>query len=328
MVIQMEKFVDYYEIVKKGFPGQYSDRHALGAFLCLLENHFREKELTQKDIDNSWSIIKKKVRVTSAFRDYLKLPLILKMAMSDDPEQYLNGIIKTYELIKATFFTGSGQRLLTAMAIYENTQNDQINEICSAMYDLYYRMKKEHPILTGQEDMIFAALLAMDREKHNDLIREIEECYDLLRKKFRHSMSPIQNVSHILALTDQLPEEKTEKFIALYETLKEEKEKTEIGPHLIVLAVLSILDITVDLAAEEVSKMDAFLKEQKGFHRLGVSSHDRRLIATAITAADHLPKENRMINGVNVALLKTILSTSMMSAIITTQSSFAMSGHK
>lgn len=321
-------FYENYMIIKKCFPEEYSNRHALGAFLCMINNHDTGKIIERERIMQCRKILNSKVNLSAAFRDYLKLPLVIKMALSDNPEKYLEGITQLFNNIKSTYFTGSGQKFITAMAIYDNSSEESRMQNCRGMYDVYNKMKEKHPVLTGQEDMMFAALLQLDGEDHDHLAVEIEECYQLLRNRFKLSMNPLQNVSHVLSLTDIAPEEKVNKFIELYELLKDRKKPTGLGPQLIVLSVLSVLDVSVTDSVNAVIMTDSFLKNIKGFGKMGINQRTRKMIAIALTAARYLPEDDVELHDVRIRLLKTILNTAMISGIIVTRSTLEMSAHR
>lgn len=336
-------FAESFISIKQEFKGEYSDRQVLATFLYLMDSFSgkrialtpekveeeavgNEQPLREKIVQCK-AIIKRKVRLTSAFRDHLMLPLVIRMALSDDPEAYLNGVLRVFDTIHPTYFTGSGQRLITAMVIYENTPEEFVEYICERTYKIYAKMKIEHPVLTGQEDMAFAALIAMDGENIEDVVAEMEACYKLLKKEYVVKMSPMQNVSHVLALTDENPKEKTEKYIALHNALSAGRKSNGLGPLLIVLAVLSILDMSVEETEREVKDMFMALKRIKGFNRK-INNFEFKLISCALVAMTHLPEDNVVIHNVQAGFLKTILRTAIITALIIAQSSMAISSHR
>ncbi len=341
--MKARSFTDNYISIKHQFKGEYGDRQATAAFLCLLDTFDNEKEalvsrnmLTKSEenisdfeaqIAECKKILKRRIKLSSAFRDHLMMPLAIRMALSKNPEEYLAGVLKAYETIKPTYFTGSGQRLITAMVIYENTPEELVDYVCERTYKIYEQMKKEHPVLTGQEDMAFAAMIAMDGEDISDVTQEMEACYRILKKKFVVKMSPMQNVSHVLALTDENPQLKTQKFIALHNKFSAGRSSTGLGPLLIVLAVLSILDITVEEAAREVKEVSITLRQIKGFTRK-FNSVDVTLLSCALVAMRHLPESCVVIHNVPSGFLKTILRTAIITSLVVNQSALATSSHK
>lgn len=340
--MKTSSFTDSYISIRQQFKGEYGDRQALAAFLYMMdsfenkgalsparivEESEENKESLMEKIAECKAILKRRVRITSAFRDHLMLPLVIRMALSADPETYLMGILKTYDTIKPTYFTGSSQRLITAMVIYENTPPGYVEYVCKRTYKIYEKMKKEHPMLTGQEDMPFAALIAMDGEDVDDVIVEMEGCFRILKKEYVVKMSPMQNVSHVLALTDEDPQQKTQKYIALHNAFSSGTRNNGLGPLLIVLAVLSILDIGVEELTREVKEMSGFIKQIKGFDKK-FNRLDGMLIACALVAMRHLPEDYVVIHNVRAGLLKTIIRMAIIMALIIAQSSLATSAHK
>ncbi len=341
--MKTSSFNDSFISFRQQFKGEYVDRQALAAFLYLMDS-FANKErkmalekivgepcenklYLQEKITECKAILKRTVRMSSAFRDHLKLPLIVRMALAEDSEEYLQGVLKVYETVKPSYFTGSGQRLITAMTIYENTPPDYVDYVCERTYKIYDKMKKEHPMLTGQEDMAFASLIAMDGEDVDDVVVEMEECFRILKKAFVSKQSPMQNVSHVLSMTSEAPEVKAKKYIALHKALASGAHKNGQGPLLTVLAVLSILDLTVEESAREVERMYGLLKRVRSLGRK-FERVDSKLIACALVAMMHLPEDHVVIHNVQSGFLKAILRMAIISALVVNQSALASNIHK
>ncbi|MCF0229469.1 MAG: DUF4003 family protein [Parasporobacterium sp.] len=320
-------FNENYLIIKSCFPGEYGKKHALGAFLFLLNGSDAQNVIRMTDILECREILKRRLGRFTAFRDYLQLPLVIKMAVAEDPEKYLEGLVNTYNRIMPTYFTGTGQRFITAMSLYDNCSEENLDSNFERMYEIFEYTKASHPILTGQEDMMFAAILAADGEDVESVTEEMEKCFNILKPKFRLK-NPLQGVSHILALTDRSPEEKTGKFLNLLDAVKRTGLRFGTGPQMIILAVLSVLDIAAEEAAFQIKEIYDYLKKNRYIGKLGFSAQTRIMIATAMTAASNMQDNNIIHDDVRIGILRTVLTSSMTGGMILADSILDMSSHR
>ena len=70
--------------------------------------------------------------------------------------------------------------------------------------DIYKKMDKKHPILTSSDDSIFAVMLALTEKPVDQIIDEMEECFNYLKKEIKLNVgaNEFQGLGEILALTD------------------------------------------------------------------------------------------------------------------------------
>ena len=130
----------------------------------------------------------------------------------------------------------------------------------------------------------------------------MERIYKLLKKKFA-SANAVQALSHVLALGDGRSEEKCEKTLSLFDTLKENKLRYGTNYELATLGVLAMLPATESNIVSNMLAVNEFLMSQKGYSTFfGFSKQTRLMHAALIVSAYHLGKtENGVIGAATVS---------------------------
>ena len=223
----------------------------------------------------------------SNFRSTARPIIISMLALNDDPEGLLSRALEVYGLLKEDFLS-SIYLPLTAMVIAENAEPEQYREIARRTRGIYIQMKSEHPFLTSGEDSALCALMALMDKADSGMIQDSEECYRILRKRFRTSRS-VQGLSNVLALFDTTPQEKCERTITLYEKLMAAGFRYGAGYELPTLGVLSMTGEDLDKLATDVGTVHSWLSKQKGFRMFsGIPSKQCLMYAGMIVAKDNI----------------------------------------
>ncbi len=312
------------DTIRSVFKTEYLSMQILGAFIYTSQNRTADADRLRE----CRKIMKSKHGFFSDFRGHLQLPLVVKMSMDADPEGYLEGLEETYRTLSQGYKLGHESRLMAALLLYDNAEAADRAQLCGRTRELYNLIRKNHPFLTDQSDMPFAALMAMRGSGEEAQLQDTEACYQILKSRFPLSKNASQTVSHILAISGVPSEEKSERFIRMYDAFKTNKLRLP-DYYMSILAVLVNSDISVEEAVRQTKAHEAALKQMKGFHGLfGVGTQSRRMFAAATTAMNNIP-ENAAVEG---AVMSTVLSiiisieiTIMMMIIINTTNSAAAS---
>ncbi|CUM92995.1 Uncharacterised protein [Blautia hydrogenotrophica] len=248
--------------------------------------------INQRQIaDTDWmkrckGILEEHTGAFSGFRGIAKLSMISYLALDGSPERRMQKALMVYDAMKEHFF--SSQYLSVAsMMISGMAEKDRYEEIARRTRRIYDLMRKEHPFLTSSEDSVFAALLALSEKSDEEVIRETEDCYRLLKEQFSAG-NALQSLSHALALGEGTAKEKCERTIRLYDLLKEKGCKYGTSYELATLGVLALLPAKLETIAEDVAETDAFLAKQKGYGFFGFSRKQRLMHAGLIVASDYI----------------------------------------
>lgn len=276
------------------------------------------------------AILKSHAGVFSDFRGMLETVTVCKMAMSGAPERWLTELEQVYGMVKKNRWMGSERKLLAAMTILECKGTAEAERYAEGTNALYRRMKETHPWLTSDEDLPFAALLAVSDLPADSLTEDMEQCYTLLKATFGDS-DIRQSASHVLSLSPMDPPAKCALLSEVFDTLKAEKHRYSSGWAVPVLASL----ITPERAAGEIAALimeaDDYLKTFKGFGSWSMGSDCRRMYAAmlaGIVMGDGAsPAESSLLNGSVAMLIQTQVCATAAIACAASASASAAAGH-
>lgn len=245
-------------------------------------------------------ILKKHFGSLSEFRGNAKIPLICQMSLMDDPEQYLLNVKEIYEIMNKNHLIGSDSKLISAITLANHTNGSNFLKYIELTNDIYNHMKADHKWLTSENDLAFAAMLAVSDFDVETLFIEIEKCFEILKNKFEKNAS--QSLSHVLALCEGDSNKKCNKVFEIFDGLKKAKHSFGTNYELASLGTIASLDINSDQLVNEIVEVDDYLKQQKGFGALSISSYTRRMYAVLIVmntySKSNIDIQNSVINNV------------------------------
>ena len=160
-----ETFIDNRDMRKENFKREGMAMHMMGAaILTSIENAPKAAALIENE-----KILKKHEGIFSPFRGSLKLPVIINMAMSDDPEDYLKLVRKAYDLICSRKGSRNESFYIPAMGVALNAgTEDELAEIID-----------ESGLLDDEKDM--DELLSELGLSEEELDADIKEAADYLK---------------------------------------------------------------------------------------------------------------------------------------------------
>ncbi|MDD3141994.1 MAG: DUF4003 family protein [Lachnospiraceae bacterium] len=244
-------------------------------------------------------ILKANTGIFSNFRSTAQLVMLSMMAVEADAEGKLKHSLEAYQIMKKHFFT-SEYLPVVAMILTNFVEPSQYENKTVRTREIYDLMKKEHPFLTSSEDSVFATLLSLSEQTNEQLIHEIERCYQLLKPHF-FSGNAVQSLSQVLALQDGTAEEKCEKTMKLFHALEARKHKYGTDYELSTLGVLALLHSDMEQIEQDIIDVDDFLSKQKGYGILGIGKKQRLMHAGMIVMSSYMDDESVLrsaaING-------------------------------
>ncbi|MBO6054893.1 MAG: DUF4003 family protein [Oscillospiraceae bacterium] len=281
--MQCDAFIQNRDAVKKAFKMEYSAIYPICANIFCA----RGKNVDPEALSSCRSLLKQKTGIFSNFRGTLTAPLCSMLAAGGAPEIKLEQAIENYSVLKGQFM-GSQYLALVAFLLADLGVSTQTETLAERGRAIYQRMKEQHPFLTSGEDSVLAVLMAFSDRSDDELIEDMEACYQLLKKRF-YSSNAIQSVSHILALAPGLPQEKVDRMLSLLDGLAAAGGKYGKNYELSALAALSILEGPVEAFVSEMMEVDAFLSKQKGYGFLSFDRKTRMMHAAMLTGCLHQP---------------------------------------
>ncbi len=261
-----------------------------------------DRPVDREQLERCKALVKESTGIFSNFRGNIQLPLLCMLAAGDEPEDRWARTQRCYALLKETFF-GSTYLALAALLLVDTVKEADVPALAARGKALYQRMKKEHPFLTGQEDSVFALLLAQCRRSDDELIEDMEACYQLLDQRFPKG-DGLQTTSHVLALSEASPEEKVDRMLTLFDAITAAGGKYGKDRQLPILAALSLSREDVDDLARGIMDLDGVLAQQKGYK--GIFGLDRR--TRIMHAAMLLSLPDREADLMNAAAQQTTLA--------------------
>ncbi len=233
-------------------------------------------------IDFYKDLLKEKAGVFSEIRGTIQPVLACSIDLNGGGEVFTDKILEVYDLLKKEFISAA-QLVLAAQVIAERCERYGYPAIVKRAKELYKLMKKEHPLITGQNDYVLCALLAMSDQTNETLIIEIEKCYDYLKENFKWADGDaLQSVSHILAQYNEPVELKCQRVLDLYAELKRRKHPFDKYYGFPMLALFNSVDKDTGELADELIEMSEYLKEHKGFGNFGLGESTRMVYAAVL----------------------------------------------
>ena len=295
-------FVENKNVLDKGFVWDGATIMPICAMLHAQNNQTVDVEKMKE----CRKLLKEKVGVFSGLRSYGEMVLLSKMALSEDPADYLEKTIQAYTLFKKYRLSGDAFTALAAMLLVEHVDMTRWELTLESAQRIYARMKKDHPFLTGTEDVSFAVLMAMSDLPEEWMMQEMEACYKALHKKFG-STDGLQSLSHVLAMDREETTKKCEAVLELDALFKGKKKKFD-SNGIVMYGSLYMMQLNREEILDAIIEVDAYLKQQKGFGAFSVDSHQRLMYATMLVMNRYEQDNSNMQMSVLNNVVATIIA--------------------
>ncbi len=310
--------VENYRILAAGNKMEFTEMLLACAGIYLAAG--REPDLDR--IRECKKLLKSKAGLFSNFRGSDELLVRCKMALAPDPERYFESVESAYQRIK-TFFSGE-QTVLAAMILAEQGGSEDLAEKTK---QIYKEMKDAHPWLTSENDLPFAALMAVSGKDASAVYAEAEEIYAHLNGKLKADKDTLQMLSHVLAIRGGRTENKCEKLCALSDGLKAAGHSLGRGSRLAILGILADSGLPADTLIDRICEADDFLKQYKPFRGLfGVGRDCRRMFAVQMVQASLSEEDSLGASAMLTASVELAIITMILMMIIISSTAASRSG--
>ena len=221
LIRRADLMVTNFQSIKKTFVW---DMNISKHFASLIAAN-KEKKIDPEKIKKVRDYIKQETSWMSYFRGNSEFIVSSLLSDRTDYEALFDKVEESYEAMKVVGFRRGSYLPLAALTIAMDEGNRGLSEKTERAKHFYEMMKKSHFWLTGEEDYVLSVVLACSNLDINSAFEDIEECYRLLiHKKFGFSSkNELQNLSHILALGDEVAEKKCDRAEKIYLELKKMK---------------------------------------------------------------------------------------------------------
>lgn len=244
------------------------------------------KEVDVGRIKDCKRILKSKAGVFSDFRSTLGLVVQIKMALSDDPEAYLDAVMDIYERLKSGRVFTSSMLAMAATTIYENCPPERLDEVVNDTLEAYARLKRQHSFLTNDADLSMIALMIMAGKDVDGALDEAESLFQTMKANYKIGSDVAQSAAMVLAICDKPAEQKIAEFFDLYQACKDAGHATSRDKSMVVYSAFAGKGYDRAEVVATIGELDEWLKGQKGYGMFGVGGSMRRLFAASMTLED------------------------------------------
>ncbi len=290
---------------------------------------YTEKDLSA-DVDqlkDCIKLLKKKQSAFSYLRGNTLLIIASRMALSQNPEGYLDDVIEVYDKFQEGKFFGSYFRVLASMSICDAGRAAQAEEIVEKTNALLKGMSKSHPWITNEEDTSFAVLLAMTDKSTEDILSELEDSYRYIKKSFSFHDNAAYSLSQVLTTLDGSYNQKGDKALEIFNAFKEAGSKYGKNYELASIGALVNTDLNTEDLVSEVIEVSEYLKDKKGFGALEMDRYTRLMLGTMIVSGIYSDEKTSLSASVTSGALATVIAQQlcMYVAIMAASTSAAVS---
>ena len=282
------------QIFRKVFKYDY-DQMLVSASLIYTNNGLLADE---ERLRYCLNYLKKNEGIFSDLRGNIEIALVGMMAMASNCEQYLEDIkYLTDQFNKGRKFFTNSYSSIAAMILHDNAAPEEYDQYLEKSWKIFQQMKDDHGFLTSDDDIVLAVLLAVSDINVNNLLLDMDECYELLKGRFAFVSK--QELSHVLALDFRSPGEKVERLQTICDMLKERKIRYGSGSEMNMLALLNRLDMDDYDIVNQLEDVEAYLKPVKGFHGLSMDRSERLCCGVMLIYGLNKP-EDEMMQGLQL----------------------------
>lgn len=304
-----DQLIENYSRIREGNRFEYDSLLTAGAALYLAKG----VEVDAEGLARCGKLLRQRKGVFSSFRGIAEFIVRCKMALADDPEAYLEQLDAVYGGLKSIF--SDQQTLLAAMVIVDLAEPARQAAAVEKTKSIYREMRSAHPWLTSQEDMPFAALMAVTGKDGSALYEEAEKNYELLRQNLLAGSESRQMLSHILAICPGHAESKCDKLCSMDRGLRKAKHALSRDRSISILGTLVGSPLSADALVPMICEADDYLRQFKPFSGLFCVSRDvRRMMAVQMVQASL--GESAPAGVPDASAVSSVVSTSIEVAII------------
>ena len=253
------------------------------------------------DVYAAKTILETKNSFFSNFQGVLQTLLLLRMAVSKDPETYIDTIIDTYgQLEKDTGVSGLFT-VLSSVIIAEQHKDQEIAFVATQVADLFAHIQKRHPEWSNTTELAYVALMYCSGKAEAGLEEEKEKTYTALRDKLQISDEAARATTLVLMTNSRSAAVKVDEFVDFYKRLQLTGHATGKNQYMSVYAAfadlkfLEELDIPENETIASIGEVDDYLKKKPGYGPFSIKKDMRRVLAAALTLQHYtieIPKEH------------------------------------
>ncbi len=227
-------------------------------------------------------ILQEKTAFFSNIRGVLQSLLLLKMALAEDPEAYIDGIITTHDKLTEEIVMSGLFSVLTSVIIYDEHGDKDIDAVVKRVVEMFEDVKRTNPALSFDNDMAYIALMLLSGKADTKIEEEKNIIFKALKEKFHMTADAAHAATLVLITSSKSTEEKIDAFCKLYDALKANGHATSTKRSISIYGAFTDLNVPTEELAQVISELDQFLKGQRGYGALSISSDFRKVMASTL----------------------------------------------
>ncbi|HCK88235.1 MAG TPA: hypothetical protein DHW39_05430 [Erysipelotrichaceae bacterium] len=300
-----EDFLYYRDVIRaERIFGSYRQLYPVCSYIYLIKHQEPNEEM----IALCKSILRENTSFISYFRGNGEEVFITMLATDDDPGRRMKLALAAYDFLK-DYFASSSFLPFLALTMARLVRPDAFADFSLRAKQIYDMMHDSHLWLTGQEDVAFSGLLALDSTRSNDeLLEEMEYCFDRCSKGMTFHHNAVQSVSHALTLCAGDRRTKCDNLKLFLEALELSGIQIPKGYEQVSLAILPNLGIPLDTLVADFCAVDDFLAVKDGYGFFGFSKRTRYMHDAMILSAYYLSESVELTTAVIISVLLEIQS--------------------
>lgn len=269
---------------------------------------------SEEDMKAAKKILDKNTSIVSTLgHGNARQVVVATLAQSGDPEDAMDKIKKIHKALDKKFFN-SDYLVLAAVMIYRSCKPSEYDTVVRRTREIYKLIRKDHPFLTGREDIASCVIMALTDTDEGKLAQYCEENFQALKEHF-FSKNKIQYMACTLSAFDGDADTKAKKTKGSYELLKEEGVRFDADAYAVISAYAMIIEDKDKVqVAKEIKKTSDELKSVRGLGALGAGKRIRNIIASALVI-DAYAKDTKNVSSVAIsAIISAIITEQIMIA--------------
>jgi len=295
---KLDLFIGNAQKIKNGFVWQNTLTKHLAALLYALEN----KIIDCTAVKNCHTLIKKNAGLFSMVKGNMSLCIAAMLSLNDDSEKLFSDTMTAYSQLKAAKFHACDYLAVSACLIASNTDEQNFQNVVERARAFYDGMKKYHKFHTGEDDYIYSVMFGLSKIDPISGTERIEQIYQQLKPEFSAGGNSVQALSQALVFGEK-SDEALARLTLLRNALKSRKLKLDKTYTLPALGVLSMIPVDANILADDILESQNYLRAQKGFGRLSITTQNLLLFSSAIVLSAYA---NEMKDSVVASLSTSI----------------------
>lgn len=230
------------------------------------------------------------------------------IAKDPDPDLAMKRIAQIHKALDKKFLN-SDYLVLAATIIYQNSKADKYDEVVARTRQIYKKLRADHPMLTGREDLANCALMALSGYDPGKITDICEQDFDYMKKNYVLK-NKVQYLACITSLFDGSPDEKAAAVEETRKLLKEYGVRFDSNAYSIVGALAMIVDkADRSLVCGHIAEVSAKLKSIRGMGAWGAGKKIRNMIAAAIVIDAYADgSDNKIKNSAISAIISAVIA--------------------